>query len=334
MMKKTVAVVIPVYRPGRMLGELICRLSRQTHVPEHVVIINTLEAGISPGEVRDEYLEGLRGRFGSFFGKFTLLHIRKEEFGHGRTRDMGMEMVQTDLCLFMTQDALPRDRSLVEGLEKAFCDPLVAAAYARQLAGKNSSPLEREARFFNYPPVSSVRSGKDLQTLGIRTFFCSDVCAMWRKDVYLQLGGFEKDVIFNEDMILAAKVIKAGYRIAYCADAAVYHHHNYSAVKQLKRNFDLGVSQADHPEVFSMVSSGKEGIRFVKTASRDLVLEGHGALLPQFLWQSGCKYIGYQLGKRYRKLPPGLVRKISDSPDYWESGIRGRGYLSSTNSTQ
>ena len=330
MMRKTITVLIPVYRPGKMVRELLTRLSRQTHVPEKIIIIHTLEEssdrkteGDPESDKRDadyymDYLFDLSEEFRDTFGDLTVYHIPKEEFGHGKTRDFGICESDTELCLCMTQDALPRDRKLVTILEQAFEDPEVGAAYGRQLAGKKSNPLEREARLFNYPARSEVKSSADLVRVGIKTFFCSDVCAMWRKDLYEQLGGFEKDVIFNEDMILAGKMIKAGYKIAYCADACVYHSHNYPGARQLRRNFDLGVSQADHPEIFSMASSGKEGIRFVKTAVGNLLHEGHADMIPAFIWQSGCKFAGYQLGKHYRMLPGKVIEKITDSPEYWK----------------
>ena len=63
--------------------------------------------------------------------------------------------------------------------------------------------------------------------------------------------GFIKNAIFNEDMIFAGKaVMEDDYAIAYVADAKVIHSHNYNCTQQFKRNFDLAVSQADHPEVF------------------------------------------------------------------------------------
>ena len=37
--------------------------------------------------------------------------------------------------------------------------------------------------------------------------------------------------------------------IAYVAEARVVHSHNYTNRQQLHRNFDLAVSQADHPEI-------------------------------------------------------------------------------------
>jgi len=34
--------------------------------------------------------------------------------------------------------------------------------------------------------------------------------------------------------------------------------------------------------------------------------------------QSGCKYAGYLLGKRYQKLPKKLIRFCTMSPYYWK----------------
>ena len=95
--------------------------------------------------------------------------------------------------------------------------------------------------------MSRLKGKEDEDELGIKTYFCSNVCAAYRRDIYLKLGGFTKKTIFNEDMIFAGHAVEAGYQIAYAADAQVIHSHNYTAMQQLHRNFDLGVSQADHP---------------------------------------------------------------------------------------
>ena len=113
-------------------------------------------------------------------------------------------------------------------------------------------------------------------------------------------------------------LVKKGYAIAYAADAKVYHSHNYSALQQFHRNFDLGVSQAEHPEIFANVPSEGEGIRLVKKSLAYLVKTGHIWLIPQLVIQSGAKYAGYFLGKRYWKLPHRLVMACTMSPWYWK----------------
>ena len=111
--------------------------------------------------------------------------------------------------------------------------------------------IERYTRSFNYPDAPSVKTKKDLPKYGIKTFFCSNVCAMYRAENYWRLGGFEKKTIFNEDMIFAGKIILNGGGIAYVPEARVIHSHNYGNIEQLRRNFDLAVSQAEHPEIFT-----------------------------------------------------------------------------------
>lgn len=169
-----------------------------------------------------------------------------------------------------------------------------------------------------YPEESRVKWLADLPELGIKTYFCSNVCAMYRRELYLQLGGFVQKAIFNEDMIFAGELIQKGYGVAYVAEAKVVHSHNYSAIQQFHRNFDLAVSQADHPEVFAGIQSEGEGIRLVKKTAGWLCRQGKPWMVIQLVWQSGWKYLGYLLGKRYQKLPKWVIPRCTMNPKYWE----------------
>ena len=140
---------------------------------------------------------------------------------------------------------------------------------------------------------------------------------MYRRSVYERLGGFEKRTIFNEDMIFAGKIIQNGGRIAYVAEARVIHSHNYGNMEQLRRNFDLAVSQAEHPEIFSMAKSEREGIRMVKQSAKYLLHIRKPWLIINMVVKSGFKYTGYLLGKSYRKLPKKLILKITMNRSYW-----------------
>ena len=300
----TVTVIIPVYRPGEKFGELMRRLAAQTVRPERILIMNTEEQYFNPGAVRG-------------IPNVSVYHLKKSEFDHGGTRNRGAGMADTDLLLFMTMDAVPADTHLIEEIRRPFADERVGAAYARQLPNRDCSLLERYTRQFNYGDESRIKTAADLDTLGIKTFFCSNVCAAYRRSTYQKLGGFEHRTIFNEDMIFAGKLIQAGFAVAYCSGARVLHSHNYSGIEQFHRNFDLGVSQADHPEIFGMARSESEGMHMVKQTAGWLVRSGHILWLPKLIWQSGCKFLGYRLGKSYRKLPSGLIRRCTMNPEYW-----------------
>ena len=207
---------------------------------------------------------------------------------------------------------------LVEHLVMQFSLPQVKAVYARQLPKAGCSILEAYTRGFNYPPESDIKDYGDLPKLGLKTFFCSNVCAMYDRKVYEELGGFVSHTIFNEDMIYAAGLIEAGYSIAYAADAQVYHSHNYGCIAQLKRNFDLGVSQAQYPEIFEKYPSEGVGIRMVKQTAAYVCRIHRPWLLASLFFQSGFKYLGYLLGKHYQRLPRVVIRHCTMNKNWWK----------------
>lgn len=301
----TVTVIIPTYKPDGTFEKLIGRLKTQTYPIKKILILNT-EAGYW----KNTWIDGIP--------QAEVHHITKAEFDHGRTRAMGAAMAQTDLLVFFTQDAVPANDKVIERLVNAFADDSIGAAYARQLPTADCKFVEQYTRSFNYPENSRVKRKEDLPNLGIKTYFCSNVCAAYRKCVYEKLGGFVTKTIFNEDMILAAQMIQAGYGVAYVAGAEVIHSHNYSYTQQFRRNFDLAVSQADHPEIFAKISSESEGVRLVKQTASYLLREKKPWLIPDLILASGFKFLGYKAGQNYKKLPKGLVKKFTMNLSYWE----------------
>ena len=169
-----------------------------------------------------------------------------------------------------------------------------------------------------FPMVTTSMTKDDLPVYGIKTFFCSNVCAAYKRDIYQKLGGFVRKAIFNEDMIYAGRLIQEGYAVAYAADAKVIHSHNYSCMQQFHRNFDLGVSQAEHPEIFAGVPSEGEGIKLVKKTINYLIQKRKIWLIPGVILQSGCKYAGYLSGKNYRKLPRKMILWCTMNREYWK----------------
>ncbi len=226
---------------------------------------------------------------------------------------------KADIVVFMTQDAIPADDQLIGSLVSVFEQyEDIGIAYGRQLPRDDCGVIERYTRSFNYPEESRIKSKEDLDDLGIKTFFCSDVCAAYRRLYLLLTGGFMAPAIFNEDMIFAGERILAGDRVAYAAQARVIHSHNYTGRQQFHRNFDLAVSQAQHPELFAGISSEGEGVRLVKQTAAYLLEHKKPFQVFRLVFQSGCKYAGYFLGKRYKKLPRRLILRCTASKNYWK----------------
>ncbi|MEZ3461040.1 MAG: glycosyltransferase [Lachnospiraceae bacterium] len=309
-MQYSVDVILLTYKPGKQVMELIRALEEQTYPIRKIIIMNTEERYFYNLFYGTGFLEQYRN--------VEIHHLSEKEFDHGRTRAKAVQYSKSDIFVCMTQDAMPEDDRLIQNLVKALTgQEKTAAAYARQLPLPDCREIERYTRGFNYPDQSSVKSSADMEKLGIKTFFCSNVCAAYDREIYETIGGFVKKAVFNEDMVYAGHAVIAGYRIAYAAEAQVRHSHNYTCMQQFHRNFDLGVSQAEHPEVFNAVSSENEGIRLVRSTIRHLEKKKKWLQIPYLIVSSGYKLIGYQLGKHYRSLPKGMVKWCSASKSYW-----------------
>lgn len=304
-----VDVIIPVYKPDRGFLTLIEKLRAQTVPIGRIILMNT----------EQKYLDRLL--YGTTLERqahnITVKHLSKREFDHGRTRNLGVKLSDADAFVMMTQDAVPADESLLERLLARLRQEEAAVSYARQLPTQESSEIECYTRQFNYPDKSCVKAKEDLPRLGIKTFFCSNVCAAYDRATFDRLGGFVNHTIFNEDMLYAAKAVEAGCKIVYAADACVYHSHNYTNRQQFHRNFDLGVSQAEHPEVFAKYPSESEGIRMVKGLVAHLRKNGMRNKIPHVIVQSAFKYAGYLCGKHYRSLPRRLVMAMASNKEYF-----------------
>lgn len=313
----TIDVVIPVYRPDEKFIELLRKLCEQSVPIGQIICINTAEEFWPVSEV-----EGLPAEVKSHL---SVRHISKEEFDHAYSRALGVSLSSAEFVLLMTDDAVPADEHLVEELIKPFSDESVAATYARQLPRENATIAERFSRDFNYPAAGVRKSAADIERLGIKTFFCSNVCAAYRRSYYDECGGFSGPAIFNEDMVMAAALIDSGYTICYVSDARVIHSHSYKNMEQFHRNFDLAVSQKMHPEVFARVSSESEGFKFVFTAFGYFIRHGRPFAIIPFGINSVYKLLGYRMGKRYESLSRDKILRYTMNRGFfeklWKNGL-------------
>lgn len=296
--RSTVDVIILTYKPGRMINNLIDKLEKQHYDINRIIIINTEQEYLDESSVKGNY------------DNVEIHHIKKEEFNHGLTRNYGVSFSKADYIVFMTQDAVPVDKYLIDELIRPFEDKDVYLTYARQQANKNCKYLEKYIRSFNYPDKDMVKTKSDLETIGIKALFCSDVCAAYPREKFLELEKFPK-TDFNEDTFFAYKVLMADKKVYYASNATVIHSHNYTYRQQFRRNFDIGKSQKDFSYIFNNIKSESEGIRMVKSALSHIIRHGKWYMIPDLFISSGFKFMGYKFGKNYNLLPDKFVKKIS-----------------------
>jgi rhamnosyltransferase len=300
----TFAVCIPTLNAGLPARSLTGSVGRQKTRPALFLIIDSSSDDGTAESFRSAGAE--------------VLTIPRDSFDHGGTRQMALDHVgDVPVVVFLTQDAVPADDHAFERLVAAFDDPAVAAAYGRQLPREGAGVAEAHSRAFNYPPESCVKSLEDRERLGIKTPFLSNSFAAYRVSALRAVGGFPSETLFGEDMYVAAKLLMAGHRIAYVADATVRHSHVYSLGEEFRRYFDIGAFHARNPWIMrAFGTAGREGRAYLRSELHYARMTMPAAL-PGLLVRNAFKLAGMQIGKHEALLPRAWKRRLSMNSRYW-----------------
>lgn len=284
-MASSLSVVIPTLNAAGEIDELLTLIEAQTLKPLDILVVDSSsEDGTVDKVAKHPWVDFVR--------------IERNEFNHGSTRDMALRRTAGDFVCFLTQDAVPVSSRYLETLvEPLLADSSVALVSGRQLPKANARRFEQLVRDFNYPGTPSVRSKGDLKKYGIKTFFASDTCSVYRRTAYLECGGFDY-VNTNEDMLMAAKLIASGMKVAYEPRAEVYHSHNLTPSQQFARNRAVGFFLETHADDLMHASEIGEGGRLVKEVSSQLLREGNLVEFMAFGVDCCARLLGNRAGRR------------------------------------
>lgn len=280
-----ISVIIPTLNAEHDIEGLLTMLGRQTIQPIEILVVDSAS--------EDRTIELIHKHKG-----VRLLQIDRQDFNHGSTRDLALRESRGDFVCFLTQDAVPVSDDYLKRLVAPMVDDSdIALVSGRQLPKADARRFEQLVRGFNYPDWPSVRSKFDLEKLGIKTFFASDTCSAYRRTAYLECGGFDR-VNTNEDMLMAAKFIASGMKVAYEPRAEVYHSHNLTPAQQFARNRAVGFFLETHADELMHASEIGEGGRLVKAVSSQLLREGNLVEFIAFGVDCCARLLGNRAGRR------------------------------------
>lgn len=310
---KSIGVVIPIYCPGSLFLNVLISMKHQVMQFRNVVIIDS-----TPDDQDRSYLEAIKKLQDE---RFSYYKIKSDEFDHGKTRNFGVAKLLTlnseiDAVLFLTQDAVMQPNCL-EHLVTYMNTHLLAECFARQLPREDADELEKIERLISYPTNSWCYDGVPKTIADVNV---SDVCSLVRLDSFQLCNGFPNPIIFAEDMILACRLLKNGFKIGYCAEAEVRHSHPFAVRQTFRRYFDIGVMHTDWEKEIPLKNSQGKGFKFVWTVADHLVRNKPQALLILVL-STAAKLVGYKLGRYYRYLPRYLRHRFSLNQNYWTTNI-------------
>ena len=301
-----ISIIIPTRNAEQYMDKLLTKLNNQTIKPKEIITIDTA----SKDKTRQVCEQ---------FDNVKFIPIKDGEFDHGGTRNRAARQASGDILVFMTQDAIPEDEYFLEELIKPLGKNHICATYGRQVAREDAGPLEVFARKFNYPDEDVIKSSVDIEKLGVKAFFLSNVCSAFLANEFWNVDGFPEKTIMNEDMIIASKLLFNNKKVCYASKAKVIHSHSYTYIQQFKRNFDVGVVFVDSSHYFNGVKSESEGIKYVKQSAKYLISNGKWYLIPHLIIDSGFRFLGYKAGKSYKKIPMKYVKKMSMHSFYFNN---------------
>ena len=285
----TVSVVIPVKDGRRYLGEVLAAVRAQA--PEAAMLV--IDSGSRDGSVELARAAGAQ------------VHaIAPQDFGHGRTRNLGFEQTSGEIVVLLTQDATPQAGWLA-ALLAPFAEPDVGVVFGPQRPRPGASPMAARQvdRFF--------------AELGPDDPYLSNVNAAYRRACWDAIRF--RDVPYAEDQTFAADMAGTQWRKVYAPGAAVLHSHDYGALAATRRAFDEARGLRDAHgwvEPFSPKAT-LGGIR--RQVQRDGEwMRGQGwppgrrALwLPRSLVHHSGRKLGAWLGSRAERLPAPVRRALS-----------------------
>jgi glycosyltransferase involved in cell wall biosynthesis len=294
-----ISVIIPAYNAAQTLPACLKALSAQTMPADQFEII-VVDDGSTDNTAGIARQAGVRV-------------VSQPNAGAAAARNLGAHFARGDLLLFTDADCLPTPDWVAQMSAPFAADPTLAGAKG---VYRTRQP-ELTARF-----VQMEYQDKYDRMLGTeRIDFVDTYSAAYRRDLFLQMGGF--DTTFPgasvEDQEFSFRLAGAGYRLIFIPEAKVWHTHDRTLAEYARRKFFIGYWK-------SLVVQ-KHPTKLIRDSHTPQVLK-----LQMGLAAMGAGFLGLGLLRRLRPLAAGgllawLALCLSGWPFYRKIIARDPGVL-------
>lgn len=211
-----ISIIIRTLNEARHLDELLTAIARQeTHGQLRYEVV-LVDSGSTDDTLRIAEQHQCR-----------ILHIQRDSFSFGRSLNIGCQAALGEILVITSGHCVPASTNWLWHL----CQPIMSGtadySYGRQLGGPQSKYSECRIYAKYFPEQSSIPQ---------EGFFCNNANAALSKNAWEKYR-FDEELTGLEDMALAQRLVADGGKVAYVAEAAVYHYH-YERWATIKRRFE------------------------------------------------------------------------------------------------
>lgn len=198
----TVSIVVRCYNEAVHIERLLKGIVQQTQKDIEVIAVDSGST--------DETVHILK-RY-----PVKILHVAPEDFAFGYSCNLGCSSAQGEFVVFISAHAYPVYRTWLDDLLEPFQDPAVALAYGKQRGGATTKYSEHQIFATWYPEHSHLSQDHP---------FCNNANTAIRKSVWEKMP-YDETLTGLEDLEWARRIMRAGYKIAYVAEAEIVHIHD------------------------------------------------------------------------------------------------------------
>lgn len=279
--KKKISIIVPIYNGEKYLDKLVMEIKKQkgNFILELIALVTSS---------LDNSLEKSKELFDKV--------IEVKTFNHAKTRHEGALKSTGDILVFITQDIYPYDEWWLNNLIKPLNKDIIAS-FSRQIAYEDHSEIEKIIRLLNYPDKDRICNIENQKVNGRKNIFFSDASSAIIRKEFFELGGFNLEILTNEDVYLASKIIESKKSFIYVAESKIWHSHQLSLKDSYKRYKAIGNFEKMYEEKIDFSKTENEGKKLLMYLIKGLIKKRKLKELLYLPFDIGTRWLGYKIGK-------------------------------------
>lgn len=196
------SIIIRCYNEEEHIARLLSGIMQQTATNTEIIVV---DSGSSDATV------AIASRY-----PVKILSIKPENFSFGRSLNLGCREAKGEFLVFASAHVYPVYQDWLTKLIKPFENPNIALTYGKQRGNEITQYSEHQIFAQWFPETSNFSQTQP---------FCNNANAAIRRSLWEQFS-YDESLTGLEDLDWAKRVMKAGYNIAYVADAEIIHVHH------------------------------------------------------------------------------------------------------------